>query len=112
MKSYLVIVDRYLPCPSSNGVCANKIAGALSKNSEITVLSIYGEEYFDEQNNIRVFPVGRSGVNIPIKNILFGCVQDDVVVKELVKKGKELFQEFHFDTIISFYKPIETVISG
>ena len=112
MKSYLVIVDRYLPYPSSNGTCAKRIADVLSKGSKVTVLSIYGEDYFDEQNGIKVVPVGRNGVNIPKKNIVFGCIQDEVVVKNIVKKGLELFEQIQFDAIISFYQPIETVISG
>ena len=112
MKSYLIIVDKYLPYPSSTGVCAKGISNVLSKDSKITVLTIYGEDYFDEQNNINVFAVGRDGVNIPLKNILFGYIQDEDVVKNLVKKGIELYNKIHFDTIVSFYQPIETVISG
>ena len=86
MKSYLIIVDKYLPYPSSTGVCAKGISNVLSKDSKITVLTIYGEDYFDEQNNINVFAVGRDGVNIPLKNILFGYIQDEDVVKNLLKK--------------------------
>ncbi len=112
MDSYLIIVDKYLPFPSSNGACALKIANVLSKNSKVTVLSIYGEEYFDEQNNIVVVPVGRDGVNIPKKNIAFGYMQDEMVVNNLVKVGTELCKKNKINTIISFYQPIETIVSG
>lgn len=111
MKNILVIVDKYLPDPSSNGVCVSRIVDELRKNYGISVLTIYGKGEISI-NGVHVYSVDRTKVRISTSAKYLGLMQDSGLVQSLTEKALEIHNANNIDLVLSFYQPIEAIICG
>lgn len=111
MQHFLVIVDKYLPNPSSNGACAEKIVERLRRNgNEVTVLSVYNAE--ETQSSEHNICLNREKLKVTIFDKVFGYLQDRTLVKELYEEAKKIHSRKPVSKVLSVYRPIESVLCG
>lgn len=107
MSKILVLVDKYLPNPSSNGVVASNIVDCLlSSGHEVTIATIFPSE------GLNVYSINKTVLKTCFINKVFGYCQDGYAVNEIYKLALRLHEEKQFDAIICFYMSAETLFCG
>lgn len=93
--------------PSSNGACAANIVDAFKrKGYTIKILTIYDSRSDD------LFCLDITNLKVSFRNKLFGYCQDSNLLKIMLQRAKELNNQYNFDFVVSFFRPVETILCG
>ncbi|MBQ9427959.1 MAG: glycosyltransferase [Clostridia bacterium] len=104
-RNVLILVDKYMPSPSSNGACAYNIVAELKQNGyAVKLLSIYDSA---DEDLICLDLVRRPASAF---NRLFGYCEDSEMVDRLYRRAAELHEKYNFDFCIAFFRPVETLL--
>lgn len=106
----LFITDDYLPFPSSNGACVNRIVNAYQNKESIYVLSFSAKEAECKEPNVFYCHCKRKPSSI--FNRVFGYCQDSDSVNKLYSQACKIITENNIDTVICVYRPIECILTG
>lgn len=111
-KNILIIVDKYLPYPSSNGACvANLVESFRDNNINVAILSIYGENDYENINGTDVYSMKAIKTNVRLLEKVFHFLEDKELVDKIIKKGCELQKIYSFNEIVGVYRPIESIVA-
>ncbi len=109
MSKILIITDKYLPSPTSNGACVEELVGA-DIDDEIFVLAIYAQpnQKVDEKNFCCDCQIKQS----PKLMRLFSFCQSPDIVKKITDNAKKIIDANNIDTVICVYRPVESLVAG
>ena len=111
-KKILIVVDKYLPYPSSNGACIANLVNSFSENNDdVTILTIYGHNAQENINGVNIYSMQVEKTNVKLFDKVFGFLEDKALVKKIVLKIYELYQQYEFDIVVGVYRPIESIIA-
>lgn len=127
MKNILIIASGYSGKATANGVCVKSLVAELERNGANVFVVSYDTEIVKEETNDRIYSIYRplvmkkkstrifkKGINFAKRIIMHTWTPeyDKEVVAKTVCEGVKICEQVDIDTVISFFFPLEAVVSA